>query len=119
MSNEKLKNRCGKKVYAVCVNYEGSVPEYSGLDTDDCLDIQQVAENIYDKLGDVKNEIALAGLDPNCLTLPTNNNTLKMFQFLVDTICTMQTTIGSMQDIIDTMQEQIQDIFDNNCPPAP
>jgi len=119
MCNEKLKNRCGKKVYAVCVNYEGDIPPFSTLDPDNCLDIQEVSEDIYNILVGIKDEINLEDLDNACLTLPTANNTKKMFQFLIDTICTMQTTIGSMQDDIDTMQEQISDLFDNNCPPAP
>lgn len=60
----KLKNNCGKKVYAECVYYEGDKPEWSELD--DCSVIEETTEEIYNKLTEILNLIDVSDFESDC-----------------------------------------------------
>jgi hypothetical protein len=113
--NDQIKHRC-KKVYGKCVAYELEVPEFSSLNNQDCLNIEEVAEDIYNIIGAVKEEIDLSDLENQCLTLPGTPTVKNVVQLLIDTICTQQTTIEALQETVGTMQEEITQLQEQNCP---
>lgn len=113
--NDVIKVRC-KKVYAKCVAYESVVPEWSALFEEECLDIEQVIDDLYESIGTVKDEIKLTELENNCLTLPVSPTVKNVIQLLINTICTQQTTIETIQATLTTMQAEIDDLQDNSCP---
>lgn len=113
--NDTIKARC-KKVYGKCVAYESAVPEWSALFEEECLDIEQVVDDLYDSIGIVKEEIDLIDLENNCLTLPVTPTVKNVIQLLIDTICTQQTIIEGMQTTIIAMQQSISDLQENICP---
>jgi len=45
---DKTKNNCGKKIYAECTYYEGTLPEWSELDN--CKTVEETTEELYTKL---------------------------------------------------------------------
>ena len=60
----KIKNTCGKKVFAECVYYEGDKPEWSELD--DCSVIEETTEEIYNKLTEILNLIDVSDFESDC-----------------------------------------------------
>ncbi len=64
----------GKKVYDVCVVYQGKILDWKLKEKDEqCHNIQEVVEDIVDYLEEVKNT---EGLGNNCLTYPKNNKNI-------------------------------------------
>lgn len=112
--NDKIKQRC-KKGYGKCVAYESQAPEWSALFEESCLDIEQVADDLYENLGEVKEEINLTDLENSCLTLPVTPTVKNVIQLLIDTICTQKETIESLQDTITEIQQDITDLQQNIC----
>ena len=112
---DKIKMRC-KKGYASCINYEAEIPEFSTLVGDECISIEEVAEDQYYLLGEIKAEIDLTELDEGCLELPTDNNTKKMFQYLIDIICGQAQQIQTLLETQETQAQQITDLENSNCP---
>lgn len=112
---DKIKMRC-KKGYASCINYEAEIPEFSTLVGDECISIEEVAEDQYYLLGEIKTEIDLTELDEGCLELPTDNNTKKMFQYLIDVICGQAQQIQTLLSVQETQAQQITNLEENNCP---
>ena len=110
---EKVKPRC-KKVYSACVVYEKELPEFSTLD--ECVTIEETTEELYELVGDVREQIDLSTLESECLTLPTELNVNTMFQHLITTICSMQETIAEQGALIATMQTEIEELQENTCP---
>lgn len=111
--NDKIKIRC-KQQSAECVKYERDLPEFSELE--DCVTIAETTEELYNLVGDIKEEIDLTGLLPECLTLPTPLTVKSMFQFLISTICDMKETISDLQAEIVTINSEIDDLQTNPCP---
>jgi len=112
---DKIKMRC-KKSPASCINYEEEIPEFSTLVGDECISIEEVAVDQYYLIGEIKAEIDLADLDEGCLELPTNNNTKKMFQYLIDVICGQAEQIQTLLSVQETQAQQITNLQENNCP---
>ena len=112
---DKIKMRC-KKGYASCINYELEVPEFSTLVGDECISIEEVAEDLYYIAGEIKTEIDLSELDEGCLELPVDNNTKKMFQYLIDIICGQAQQIENLLATQETQAQQITDLENSNCP---
>ncbi len=115
MSCDKIKHKCGKEVFAVCTKYQGDISENSELFEEECLDVQQVIEDLYTMIDDIKEEIDLTDLDNECLTLPSTPTTKNVIQLLITTICQQQEQIQSQQELIETIQGQITDLQENNC----
>ncbi len=111
---DKIKNRC-KKVYAKCVAYESTVPEWSGLVDEECLDIEQVVDDLYEIVGEIKEEIDVSEVTSECQTVPTTKTVKAFIQFLLDRDCAQQELIDTMQETITQMQADISDLQENIC----
>ena len=60
-----IKHTCGTKNYAACVEYQTELPEFSELE---CPSIEETTEELYDLVGEIKEETDLSELSSECLT---------------------------------------------------
>lgn len=63
----KKKNTCGNRVPASCVFYDLNVPEYSKLDKEECLVIEETTEDLYNLVTWIKESIDLKNFEKDCL----------------------------------------------------
>jgi hypothetical protein len=72
----KIKNTCGEVSFATCVYYEGAIPSFSGLISEDCYTLEEVVADLYQITTDIKDEIDLSALAGNGITytLDADNN---------------------------------------------
>ena len=111
--NDKIGQRC-KKVFGACVSYEKELPTFSQIEND-CPSIEEVGEDLYNLVGEIKEEIDLSSLTEECITLPTERTVLTVMQTLIDKICAQQTEINSLEEELATAQSQIEEL-QNGCP---
>lgn len=55
----KLSDRCFSRVSAKCVDYEGKLPKCTNIDEDDCLNVEEIIEEVIDKV----DELCLTGFE--------------------------------------------------------
>lgn len=66
----KISNRCGSKTPSGCVSYELEVPEFSSLDNEDCLSVEDTTKDIYEILGQIKEQISIEDVNlSECLAI--------------------------------------------------
>ena len=111
---KETQSRC-KKVFASCVEYQGDIPSYSELYSENCVNSQEVDEDQYVLITELRNLTNVANLDFDCLTAPTTKTINTVFQALIDTICSQQAILTAQASTIETMQEQITDLQNNIC----
>lgn len=90
-------------MYASCVEYQGELPTFTRIE-EDCVNMQEVAKDIYEIIADIKSEIDLRDLEEDCLELlrtPTVKNTI---QTLIDFVCLQQETINTLQSAVTLLQ---------------
>ena len=64
----KIKNSCtGSKTYAACAQFEGEVNEDSALVDETCLSLEETTQDLYDQIGEIKNNQDLSDLGNACL----------------------------------------------------
>lgn len=62
----KEKHTCGDSVsYATCVAYETTLPDFSEID--DCADLDATTTELYELVGDIREQIDLTELAESCL----------------------------------------------------
>jgi hypothetical protein len=110
---KKNKHACGTKNYATCIEYQGTLPEFSVLE--DCVDLEETTEELYTLIGEIKEEIYVTAVT-SCETLPVEKTVKTLIQFLLDRDCAQQEQIDSLLETIATMQEQITDLQEGTCP---
>ena len=111
--NDKIKQRC-KKVFSACTMYEKDLPEFSSLT--DCISIEDTTEELYELVGEIREDLNYENIDFECLTEPSEINTNSLFQLLITKICELESTITSQGDLITTMQTEILELQENECP---
>ena len=111
---DKIKKRC-VVTPSSCIQYELELPGFSELT--DCVTIEETTEELYNFVGEIKDLSDFTGLE-SCegVTLPTTKTALNLFQYLIDRDCAQKELIETMQATIETMQEQITDLENSNCP---
>lgn len=63
----KVKHTCGDlKNYATCIQYELELPTFSELEG--CVTLEETTEELYNLVGEIKEDINLVGLGNGCLT---------------------------------------------------
>lgn len=94
----KIKNTCGTRIVAECVDYESTVNTNSSLAESDCLTIEETTEDIYTQL----EEINLSALGESCLTyVETEDGKLIVKNVLLkmeEEICTLKTELETLKD---------------------
>lgn len=64
--NNKPKCNCGDKQFAVCVYYNGYLPEYSELE-EGCVTLEETTEELYENQEEILDSIDLSKLGKNCI----------------------------------------------------
>lgn len=64
--NDKPKCNCGEKQFAVCVYYNGYLPEYSELE-EGCVTLEETTEELYENQEKILDSIDLSKLGKNCI----------------------------------------------------
>lgn len=96
----KVSNTCGTRSYSACVDFEGTPNSQSELVEETCLDQEQVTQDLYDQIGEIKDETDLSGLGELCLEYVTEDgkiivkNVLAKFE---EFICDLQTRITELE----------------------
>ena len=108
--------RCGKPIqYAACVKYGGTLPDYSALDN--CSSVEDVLEEHYDLITEIRDNIDLSDLGDQCITYPTETLTVAQALLAMETfICAQNELITTMQGQISVLQAQVADLQSNICP---
>lgn len=110
------KQTCSKS-FAVCVQYEGTLSEYTSLEENACYDVEEVIEDITIIVDSIKNELDFETLRGSCIEYLSGEikiiDVLSKFQ---DLICSQAQTITTMQSDIATLKLQVQELQSNICP---
>ena len=70
--HNKIKHTCtGSIQYALCTSYEGILPEFSELE---CPSIEETTEELYNLVGEIKEETDLSELGEKCLEYLLDEN---------------------------------------------
>jgi hypothetical protein len=64
--NNKIKNTCGGRTFAGCVDYEGDLPEFTTVGS--CPTIEETTEEIYKEVDEIRTATNLSGLGELCLS---------------------------------------------------
>jgi len=110
-----IKNTCGTKQYATCVYYEESVPAFSSLVETECITLEDTTLDIYSILEDLKDVLNVTSLSAGCLTYPTTPSLLQVLTVHQQEICDLKSYNATLNTTIETMQQQIEDLQNNNC----
>lgn len=113
--NNKVKQTC-TKTFAVCTMYEGSVSEHTLLEQVECLEIQEVIEDLYNIIDVIKEETDVTTLENTCITFTSPKTVASVIEQMYSKICEMQELITIQGETIVTMQEEIVSLQENLCP---
>lgn len=113
--NDKIRHTCGEIAYAKCTKYKGIISEHSSLSEDDCLDIEQIAEDLYSLVDGIKEDINLDNLENTCITF-ANKAPSYVIEQMYNKICELQNTLTEQADLIATQGEAITALQEQNCP---
>ena len=121
MKNCKTKpeTTCGTRGYATCVYYEGYIPPFSSLDQDDCNTVHETLEDIYNEMETMQDEADLSELGNECITYTETAGRILIkdaFKAMETKICELAALTTTMGETITTMQEQIEQLQEGNCP---
>lgn len=90
------KNNCGTKTQAICVYYQGYLPEYSELDPE-CVVIEETTEELYTNQEFILESIDTSKLVEDCIDYPrTSDNKIlvvDVLQKLQDEVCNLKENI--------------------------
>src|SRR5690349_8255800 len=116
MSNcNKIKQKCGVYVYATCTKYEGTLSEHSSLE-EGCLDIEQVAEDIYSLIDTIKEDTDVSTLENTCISFTEPKTPSSVISQMCEEMCLMKTLIESQTTLIEDLTERVTNLEANVCP---
>jgi hypothetical protein len=77
MSNcNEHKTSCGDNTFnARCTRYNGEIPTWSELHDQDCNSLEDVVEDLYGEISDIKEQINFSDLTSECLDLEQDGET--------------------------------------------
>ena len=67
----KIKHTCGSIVFADCTSYQTDLPEFSELE---CPSIEETTEELYNLVGEIKEQTDLSELGEKCLEYLLDEN---------------------------------------------
>ena len=67
----KIKHTCGSIVFADCTSYQTELPEFSELE---CPSIEETTEELYNLVGEIKEQTDLSELGEKCLEYLLDEN---------------------------------------------
>lgn len=85
---DKIRATCGKKTQAKCTKYEGTLSNKSTLEACDCLDVEEVIEDINQQLDSIDESLDLSSLeDVECMEYGENPTISSVLQAHAEKIC--------------------------------
>ena len=82
------KYNCSHITPSTCVPYEGDLPEWSKYkDSDECVMISDVIEEIYDELTRIREAIDVRDLGESCVKINGDKTVSKILYAIEDKIC--------------------------------
>ena len=97
--NSHLKHTCGSIVFAGCTSYETDLPEFSELE---CPSIEETTEELYNLVGEIKEETDLKDLGERCLEyVETEEGKIIVKNVLLkheDEICLLKNRVKQLED---------------------
>lgn len=106
--NNKNKFTCGEpKIYAECVEYQGTVSVNSALANVGCLSVQEVDQDQYVMIDAIKAEIDLSGLVDDCIILTPPKKVKTVIAQILQKLCALEDTVIAQQATITTQAAQI------------
>ncbi len=95
----KIKHTCGSIVFADCTSYQTDLPEFSELE---CPSIEETTEELYNLVGEIKEEIDLKDLGDKCLEyVETEEGKIIVKNVLLkheDEICLLKNRVKQLED---------------------
>lgn len=117
MSSNKIKQTCsGSKVFAACTEFQGVVSSNTNLTQTECLDVQEVIEDLYSLVDTIKEEIDVTTLENTCITFTEPKTPSSVIEQMYNKICELQSTLEEKATLITTIQEQIALLQNQTCP---
>lgn len=68
------KYSCGDKMSSICTMYEGELPNWSELNNELCVTIEETTEELYKQVSEIKENLDTSNLGEACLQYPNNEN---------------------------------------------
>ena len=113
--NQKIKHTCGSIVFADCTSYETELPEFSELE---CPSIEETTEELYNLVGEIKEETDLSELGERCLEyLLDENDKIVVKNVLLkfeEKICELEEKITSLENR-PLCNQPLGDCIDTKC----
>ena len=69
--HSKIRHTCGTKNFASCIDYQTELPEFSELE---CPSVEETTEELYNLVGEIKEETDLSELGEKCLEYLLDEN---------------------------------------------
>ena len=95
----KIKHTCGSIVFAGCTSYQTDLPEFSELE---CPSIEETTEELYNLVGEIKEETDLSELGEKCLEyLLDENDKIVVKNVLLkfeEKICELEEKINELEN---------------------
>lgn len=112
--NNQRKDSCVKG-YAICIEYNATIPDYSDLAEEPCVSIEEVGEDLYKHVTELREVTDVNKLDFGCLTAPTNPTLLNTIQLLLQEVCTLKELVASQGVDIETLKQEVLELQENPC----
>ena len=95
---DKISYNCGKRHNARCIDYEGNLPNCTGLE--DCCkhSVHDVLEDVTVQLNKVCENLDFTDYDKDCLTLPVDPNLPQILTAITETLCTLKSQVEAEED---------------------
>lgn len=114
-NKNKIKQNCGNIVYGVCTRYEGTVSDNSSLIVG-CLNLDETTQDIYDQLDAIDGQLNMASLENDCITFTEPRTPASVINQLYQKLCSLEDTVASQAQQILTLQGQVEELQQQNCP---
>lgn len=112
---EKIQYNCPPSTpFAKCVKTELTPPVFSGL-LNSCNSVEDILENEYTLIGNIKTEIDLSGVTSSCGTLPVIKNTKTLIQYLLNRDCAQQLQINDLITRVVALETKVTALQANPC----
>ena len=118
------KYSCGDKMSSICTMYEGELPNWSELNNELCVTIEETTEELYKQVSEIKEDLDTSNLGEACLQYPNNENTKQKDVNLVfeKTLCDLLGIVKDSSNSIlacdlnyEGLVEECDDIPKNFC----
>ena len=113
--NNKIKNKCGTIVYSECVNYELTIPEFSSLSEEGCVNISETTSDLYTLIGEIKEETDLTDLENTCITFTEPKTPKSVIEQMYNKMCELEATVTNQAVLITNLTARVVLLEANPC----